>query len=133
MRRFYIIGFLVLLVFDTFAQVSFKYTGLNVPPEPTLSWVLSLFAEPWLYGAIGGYIGAFITWMTLLKYAPIGPSVAASHLELVSVTLLSVWLFNEPLDAYKLIGGLLILLGVLCLAKGEDLIGKQEQKIAQAG
>lgn len=123
----------MLMVFDTFAQISFKYTGLNVPPEPTLFWVLSLFAEPWLYGAIGGYIGAFITWMTLLKYAPIGPSVAASHLELVSVTLFSVWLFNESLDAYKLIGGLLILLGVLCLAKGEDLIGKQEQKTAEAG
>jgi drug/metabolite transporter (DMT)-like permease len=35
------------------------------------------------------------------------------------VTLLSVWLFQEPLNSRKILGGVLILLGVLCLAKGE--------------
>ena len=69
---------------------------------------MRLFLNPWLYGAIAGYLGAFVTWMTLLRYAPVGPSFAASHLELISVTLFSVWLFNEPLNAYKILGGVLI-------------------------
>ena len=58
--------------------------------------------------------------MTLLKYAPVGASFAASHLEIVSVTIVSYYLFNESLNNYKIIGGVLILLGVLCLAKDEE-------------
>ena len=77
---------------------------------------------------MAGYLGSFISWMTLLKHAPIGPAFAASHLELVSVTLLSVWLFHEPLNSYKVVGGLLIILGVLCLAKNEDADASSHQK-----
>lgn len=120
MKRFYIIGFLILMSFDTLSQISFKYASTQaLPLELSPSWLMRLFLNPWLYGAIAGYLGAFVTWMTLLRYAPVGPSFAASHLELISVTLFSVWLFNEPLNAYKILGGVLILLGVLCLAKDE--------------
>ena len=125
MKRFYIIGFLILMSFDTLSQISFKYAD----------WLMRLFLNPWLYGAIAGYLGAFVTWMTLLRYAPVGPSFAASHLELISVTLFSVWLFNEPLNAYKILGGVLILLGVLCLAKDEkdDEAGEAEAAPVRAG
>lgn len=121
MKRFYIIGFLALMAFDTLAQVSFKFTAITADPlELTPAWLVRVLTSPWVYGALGGYLGAFVTWMTLLRYAPVGPSFAASHLELISVTLFSVWLFHEPLNAYKVIGGLLIILGVLCLAKNES-------------
>ncbi len=108
------------MAFDTLSQISFKYTSTQaLPLDFSLDWFLRLFTNPWLYGAIAGYLGAFVTWMTLLRTAPVGPSFAASHLELISVTLFSVWLFHEPLNAYKVVGGVLILLGVLCLAKDE--------------
>ena len=121
MKRFYIVGFLSLLCFDTLTQISTKYTTMAADPLAfDLAWFFRVIATPWLYVAICCYLGAFITWMTLLRYAPVGPSFAAAHLELVSVSLLSVWLFHEPLNAYKIIGGLLIIAGVLCLAKTED-------------
>jgi drug/metabolite transporter (DMT)-like permease len=121
MRRFYLAGFFGLMCFDTLAQISFKYASMQALPlsfDP--DWMLRLFSRPWVYGAVVGYLGAFVTWMTLLRYAPVGPSFAASHLELVSVTFFSVWLFHEPLSAGKIIGGILILLGVLCLARSEE-------------
>lgn len=118
MKRFYIIGFLLLMSFDTLAQISFKYASLHaLPPSISLSWIISLFSHFWIYGAFIGYIGAFFTWMTLLKHAPVGPSFAASHLEIISVTLFSWWLFGETITLYKIVGGSLILLGVLCLAR----------------
>lgn len=121
MRRFYCIGFLSLMVFDTLAQISFKYVGMAAEPLTfSLAWLLRVLESPWAYGALAGYFGSFVTWMTLLRYAPIGPAFAASHLELVSVTILSAWFFHEPLTFHKIAGGLLILLGVLCLAKEED-------------
>jgi drug/metabolite transporter (DMT)-like permease len=50
----------------------------------------------------------------------VGPAFAASHLEIISVTLVSVWLFDDTLNIAKIAGGLLILSGILCLAKGES-------------
>jgi drug/metabolite transporter (DMT)-like permease len=120
MRYFYIVGFCILLSFDTLAQISFKYASIHALPITfDIPWLIRIFTQPWIYGAFVGYIGAFFTWMTLLKHAPVGPSFAASHLELITVTLFSIWLFNEPLTLPKVIGATLIILGVLFLAKPE--------------
>ncbi|WOE31851.1 MULTISPECIES: DMT family transporter [unclassified Acinetobacter] len=121
MRYFYIIGFLVLICFDTLAQISFKYASIYALPVTfDLPWLIRIFSHPWIYGAFIGYIGAFFTWMTLLRHAPVGPAFAASHLEIISVTLLSIWLFHEPLTLSKIIGAILILAGVMFLAKSES-------------
>ena len=97
MKRFYIIGFLILMSFDTLSQISFKYASTQaLPLELSPDWLMRLFLNPWLYGAIAGYLGAFVTWMTLLRYAPVGPSFAASHLELISVTLFSAAITVPP-------------------------------------
>jgi drug/metabolite transporter (DMT)-like permease len=120
MRRFYLIGFALLMAFDTLTQISFKLAGNHaLPVEANLAWLLRLFGEPWVYGAVLGYLGAFFTWMSLLKHAPIGPAFAASHLEVISVMALSVWLFHEPLTATKLLGAAAILAGIVCLGLAE--------------
>lgn len=120
MRRFYLIGFALLMAFDTLTQISFKLAGNHaLPVQANLAWLLRLFGEPWVYGAVLGYLGAFFTWMSLLKHAPIGPAFAASHLEVISVMALSVWLFHEPLTATKLLGAAAILAGIVCLGLAE--------------
>lgn len=120
MRRFYVSGFLLLMAFDTLAQLSFKLAGSHaLPVTADAAWVARVFAQPWVYGAVAGYIGAFFTWMTLLRHAPIGPAFAASHLEVVSVTLLSAWLLHEPLTLPRLLGAATIMAGILCLAAAE--------------
>ena len=120
MRRFYLIGFALLMAFDTLTQISFKLAGNHaLPVEANLAWLLRLFGEPWVYAAVLGYLGAFFTWMSLLKHAPIGPAFAASHLEVISVMALSVWLFHEPLTATKLLGAAAILAGIVCLGLAE--------------
>ena len=121
MKLFYIIGFIILMSFDTLAQISFKFASIHAMPLTyDLAWLSRILGHYWIYGAIIGYIGAFFTWMTLLKHAPVGPAFAASHLELISVTILSIWLFNEPLTLAKVLGAALILIGVLFLAKDES-------------
>lgn len=120
MRRFYLIGFVVLMSFDTLAQLSFKLAGNEaLPLEMSSGWLARVFGQPWVYGAVVGYIGAFFTWMTLLKHAPIGPAFAASHLEVVSVMLLSFWLFQEPLTWPRALGALAIVAGIVCLGLAE--------------
>jgi drug/metabolite transporter (DMT)-like permease len=120
MRRFYVVGFLCLMAFDTLAQLSFKVAGTHaLPVEANIAWLWRVFSHPWIYGAIIGYLGAFFSWMTLLQRAPIGPAFAASHLEVVSVLLLSAWLFNETLTPGRVTGALAIIAGIVCLALAE--------------
>lgn len=120
MKRFYLIGFLVLVCFDTFAQICFKLTANHaMPPEANAAWLLRILSSPWVYAAIACYIGAFFTWMTLLEHAPIGPAFAASHLEVICVIGLSVAVFGERIGAPQLIGSALILAGIVCLAISE--------------
>ena len=120
MKRFYFIGFLVLMAFDTLAQLSFKQAGnAALPLEMSPAWLMRVFGEPWIYGAFVGYIGAFFTWMSLPKRAPIGPAFAASHLEIISVLALSHYLFNEEIGWSQIVGCLFIIAGIICLALSE--------------
>jgi len=113
-------GFLLLMAFDTMAQVSFRIAGTHAfPPQATMQWVLRVLGQPWAYGAIAGYIGAFFVWISLLRRAPIGPAFAASHLEVVSVLAISAWWFGERIGALQAAGAVCIVAGIACLALGE--------------
>jgi drug/metabolite transporter (DMT)-like permease len=117
MRRFYAVGFFLLLAFDTLTQISFKYAALNaLPISADIAWLIRIAGHPWVYLAIGGYIGAFFTWMSLLKHAPIGPAFAASHSEVVIVMIVATFLFDEKLGVMQLIGAAAIISGIACLA-----------------
>lgn len=119
-KRFYILGFSALMLFDTMTQVSFKLATTHAGAfMPTTTWLWEVFFNPWIYGAVIGYVGSFITWMTLLKHAPVGPAFAASHLEVVTVLAISVLYFGEHLSLMQVLGGLLIVAGIICLSKSE--------------
>lgn len=120
MRRFYLIGFLALVAFDTLAQVSFKLAGDQaLPLEFSVSWLARVFGQPWIYGAFLGYVGTFFMWMTLLRHAPIGPAFAASYLEIVAVLIVSAIWFGEAVGWPQILGTVFILGGVSCLAVSE--------------
>ncbi len=129
MRRFYIIGFLILLVFDTMAQVSFKLGATNTAPAACdIAWLMRVVNEKWVYLALVGYLGAFVTYMTLLKHAPIGPAFAVSHLELVIVLIVSVLFLHEHLNAVQVVGSLLICAGIVVFAIGKNDEEKKESR-----
>lgn len=128
MRNFYLIGFALLMLFDTIGQSSFKFTAIHAEPlEANIDWIIRVFSNHWVYTAIFGYIGAFFTWMALLKKAPIGPAFAASHLEVVTVMFASIWLFNEQITFMRFLGAALIVGGIIFLALAEKDIVENEQ------
>jgi drug/metabolite transporter (DMT)-like permease len=119
-KRFYILGFGALMLFDTWTQVCFKLASSHAGEfVPTLQWLIQVFHNYWIFGAVAGYIGSFITWMTLLKHAPVGPAFAASHLEVITVLAISVLYFGEHLSLMQVIGALCIVAGIICLSKSE--------------
>lgn len=121
MKKFYIIGFILLLFFDTFGQTSFKLTAISAMPfEISIDWLIRIFSYGWAYLVILGYTGAFVTWMVLLKKAPVGPAFAASHLQVVTVMLVSVIVFDEQITLKRMLGGVAIIIGIVFLALAEQ-------------
>jgi drug/metabolite transporter (DMT)-like permease len=58
--------------------------------------------------------------MTILKYAPVGPAFAASHMEIVTVTLISWAWFGDHITTVQALGCCAIVGGVLLLAATEQ-------------
>lgn len=115
--RFLIVGFVLLLGFDTAAQLSLKSaTTAALPLEFSLAWMSRLLHQWTLYGAMLGFIAAFIVWMALLRRAPIGPAFAASNLDIVTVLVASHWLLGEHIGWPQVVGTSVIVAGVACLA-----------------
>ena len=120
------LGFGALMAFDTMTQISFKLAAMHAGEfQAQWAWLSDLFTNRWVYMAIVGYLGAFVTWMTLLKHAPIGPSFAASHMEVIPVLAISYVLFNERFTLIQLLGCLCILAGVACLSLSQADARKQ--------
>ena len=128
MRRFYLIGFLVLLAFDTLAQIGFKLAAVAAaPPQLEVAWLGRIATERWIYLAVASYLGAFVTWMTLLRYAPIGPAFAATHLDIVTVLIVSVMWLGETLSLPQVVGAILILTGITVVAVTEGEAPERER------
>lgn len=120
MKKFYLIGFGILLLFDTLGQTSFKLAATAAEPlAMSMEWVVRVFTNVWVYVAIFGYIVTFLAWMTLLRHAPVGPAFAAAHMEVVTVMIVSIWLFNDHITFGRFLGALLIVIGIICLAFAE--------------
>lgn len=125
MKPIYLIWFAILLALDTTAQVAFKLAATNTAPaELEAGWFLKVAAEGWIYVAVAGHVGAFVTYMAILRYVHVGPAFAATHLEIITVAVVSHLLLGEQLSSIQIAGGLLIVLGVFVLATEKD--GKLE-------
>jgi drug/metabolite transporter (DMT)-like permease len=119
-RSTMLLGFLLLVAIDTFVQIGFKLAGNNtLPVTLDLPWLGRVAREPWVIGVLLGYGAAFLTYMTLIKHAPIGPAFAASHMEIVTVTLFSVLVFGDILTLWQVVGCCAIVTGVFVLAATE--------------
>jgi drug/metabolite transporter (DMT)-like permease len=120
-RRVDILGFGALMLFDTSTQVFLKLASNHAGEfAMTSEYLREVARNLWIYGAVCGYLGAFFTWMTLLKHAPVGPAFAASHLEVVIVLIISVLFFGERLAPLQIVGCLCIVGGIIFLSVSES-------------
>jgi len=84
MRRAILLGFLLLLTFDTAAQVGMKLAGMRIDAASTGAWLERFAREPLIPAVLACYAGAFLTYIFLLKHAPVGPAYAAAHGHIVT-------------------------------------------------
>ena len=120
LKRSILLGFLLLLSFDTFAQVGIKLAGERIGEAVLSDWLRRILREPLIYLVLLCYGGAFTTYVSLLKSAPVGPAYAAAHGHIVTVLIASMAIFGERLSALQALGVAAIVGGVFVLALTES-------------
>ncbi|MGE5510935.1 MAG: EamA family transporter [Bacteroidota bacterium] len=119
MRRAILLGFLLLLTFDTASQVFMKLAAEGITRMDDGAWLSKVAQEPLILLVLLCYLGAFLTYISLLRYAPVGPAYAAAHGHIVTVLLLSILFFGERLSLVQGVGVLAIVTGIAILAVTE--------------
>jgi len=118
-KRTILLGFLLLLTFDTAGQLGMKLAGDRIGTGADADWLMRVAQEPLIYAVLGCYAGAFATYISLLKYAPVGPAYAAAHGHIVTVLIISILFLGERLTLLQSLGALAIMAGVAILAVTE--------------
>lgn len=120
-RSSLIIALMLLMAVETVAQIGFKLAGDSaLPLALDVAWIARILSEPWVYVALACLGASFAIYMTMLKQAPIGPVFAASHLDIVAVTLFSIAWLGDRLTWLQAAGCCAIIAGVLVLAVTES-------------
>ena len=114
------IAWLLLLGFETVCQISLKKAGLDVGVfDFSRAAFAHALAEPWLWSAIGCYVGAFLSWITILRKSTLSAAFATSAIVFVAVMAASWVVFGEHVGMPQIVGSLIILAGILMLGADE--------------
>jgi len=115
-----IVAWLVLLVFETMAQIALKAGGAALSGTPfALSWFVAASQNHWVWAGVAGYLGAFAAWMVILDTIPLSFGFPLTAVILPTVSTASQFLFGEVLSPWRLGGIGLIVLGLLLMG-GDD-------------
>jgi len=118
------IAWLMLLGFETLCQISLKSAGLDNPDfDFTPASFKHALATPWMWVAIGCYIGAFGVWMTILRKSSLSAAFATSAIVFVGVMLASWLVFGERIGFWQLVGCAIIVAGILSLGPDDANTG----------
>ena len=110
MKVQYYIALLLVYIFYAGISVIMKWTGIQDPLSP--AWVMGLGG---LILTLGIYA---IAWQQILKRVALSTAYMFKGVSLIFVMLFLFLCFDEPITPIKLLGTLIIVLGIGLYAKG---------------
>ncbi len=116
------VGLWVLLIgTESAAQLALKVGGDGLAQMPFgLDWLLAALTNVAVLGAIGCYVGSFLSWMLILRRSSLSLAFPLSSLVFV-VVLLGSWLgLGEHISPLHWVGVGVIIAGIVLLAEGES-------------
>ena len=105
------------------AQIALKKGMLqcdcSFSPEVSniLPLISALVLNPFLVAGVFLHIAALFTWLYVLKHVEVSYAYPFISMGFVVVLLLSYYLFNENINAYRIVGVSLIILGIILVGK----------------
>ena len=110
-------GWILFIVVETATQVAFKYAGATLDDRSGLLHLITqALSTPVVLLGFTLYFAGFLVWMTILKDVDLGRAFPMTAIIYVSTLAAAVILFHERLNAIRIVGVVVIALGVALLA-----------------
>jgi multidrug transporter EmrE-like cation transporter len=98
-------------------QLLFKRAAGQTAGVTGVSWLIEIARLPTLWLALALYGGATLLWVRVLTTMPLSRAYPFMALAFVLVPAASHVFFQEPINTYHVVGTVLIVIGVLVVAR----------------
>lgn len=114
---------LLTILFTVYGQIVIKWRvglkgGLPVDFTEKIFFLLAMFKDPWILSAFFSAFIASLAWMAAMTKFDLSYAYPFMSLSFVFVLILSVAIFSEPINMYKISGLLLIIIGIIIASRG---------------
>lgn len=119
MGYFYIFLTVILTVYGQ-VVLKWRLNQLDDLPGPfvdKIGFLLRSLFDPFIFSSFFSAFVASLAWMAALKEFELSKAYPFMSLSFVFVLIISYWLFKETVSTEKIIGSILIILGVIILSK----------------
>ncbi len=101
-------------------RISSKFADAHLPDglKDKILLMLRVVFDPFIFSGLVATFASGLFWMATMTKLDISYAYPFTSLGFVLVLIFSVLLFGEPLNAYKIVGVLCIMLGIFITSKG---------------
>lgn len=119
----YLVSTIVLSVYSQLImkwRISGRFAGLKLPEGilPKIGVMFTVLFDPFVFTGLVATFASGLCWMATMSKLEISYAYPFTSLGFVAVVLLSYMLFGEALNAWRIIGVLLIVVGVTVASQG---------------
>ncbi len=111
------------ILLTVYGQLAIKWQVLKAGAFPENPWDKIVFLghlllNPWVISAFVAALLASLTWMAAMTKLPLSHAYPFMSLAFVLVLVLSGFLFHEPITSAKIVGIVLVILGLVVGSQG---------------
>jgi len=120
----FVVFILIILtvLFNTAAQIALK-AGMMQIGAFSFVWsnlipiIIKVIASPWIIFGLTIYVGSVFVWLMVLSRIPVSIAYPMSSLGYITSSIAAYYLWGENLTTIRIIGIVVILIGVYLVAK----------------
>lgn len=111
------------VLFTVYSQIIFRWQVGLAGPLPAdaygkIRFIIAQLANPWVISAIGATFLAGVSWMLAMTKFEVSYAYPFVSLTYVLILAASVVFFHEAMSFPKVAGSILIVLGIITIARG---------------
>ncbi len=100
--------------------IKWKMSQASAPDQimEKIPYILKMMLDPWIISSFAAAFAAALCWMITLTRMDLSYAYPFMSLSFVTILLLSGMVFQEPITMHKIIGILMIVVGVIINSSG---------------
>lgn len=111
------------ILFTLYSQLIMRWQVSQAGQLPAstfekISFVGHLFLNPWVMSSIVATLLAGVSWMLAMTKFEISYAYPWTALNFILMLSFGILLFNESISSFKVIGTLLVMIGIVMVARG---------------